>query len=296
MKSSSSVTLFITLGALAIVAVNLTKRPRGAAYVGTLSAPSIPASQPIAQSNLEARFADFEVRLEKAAVGIAGTAALVGSASRALGASTQQSTAPTAAPRVSAPTMAPTVSAAAGAAAAIATVAARRSSVLGKFAVKGAGIGKSEAELLAYAEPSCNPTRAAGFQGGSLNWGMSFKVRTANDCCDACKSHARVCLPGSGGKIFMNRTTFEGKVVQERCAGTQTSNEHGTAKANPCNVFVFCPTPPSAGGLCWSNDVWNHTYGEWCAVRASPEGSHRPGRSGCAHVDATLPRPPPRSA
>ena len=77
-------TLFITLGALVIVAVNLTKRPGSTTFVSNLPAPSIPAtgSQPIAQSNLEARFQEFEAKLEKAAADLAGTAALVGSASR----------------------------------------------------------------------------------------------------------------------------------------------------------------------------------------------------------------------
>ena len=34
------------------------------------------------------------------------------------------------------------------------------------------------------AESSCQPTLHAGFNGGSLNWGMSFKVETAQQCCD----------------------------------------------------------------------------------------------------------------
>ncbi|KAL1526934.1 hypothetical protein AB1Y20_015625 [Prymnesium parvum] len=122
------------------------------------------------------------------------------------------------------------------------------------------------------AHPSCHPTLHAGFQGGSLNWGMSFKTRTADECCAACKAHAAVCVAGGGGRVYLNRTTFEGKVVRERCAETQSSNEEGTAQAKPCNVFVFCPTPLSEGGLCWSNDVWNHSYGEcWLKNQPRPE-------------------------
>ena len=34
------------------------------------------------------------------------------------------------------------------------------------------------------AESSCQPTLHAGFNGGSLNWGVSFKVETAQQCCD----------------------------------------------------------------------------------------------------------------
>ena len=58
-------------------------------------------------------------------------------------------------------------------------------------------------------------------------------------------------------------------MVEERCAGEMNSNEAGTHKAQPCNVFVYCPTPLSDGGLCWSNDVWNHTSGE-CWLKNQP--------------------------
>ena len=33
----------------------------------------------------------------------------------------------------------------------------------------------------AYADSSCNPTPHAGFNGGSLNWGMSYKVASAQE-------------------------------------------------------------------------------------------------------------------
>ena len=60
------------------------------------------------------------------------------------------------------------------------------------------------------ADPSCNPTPHAGFSGGSLNWGMSFHVGTAQECCDACKAHARVCgAPGAGGRVYLNRSWDE---------------------------------------------------------------------------------------
>uniref|UniRef100_A0A7S3TFY8 Apple domain-containing protein n=1 Tax=Emiliania huxleyi TaxID=2903 RepID=A0A7S3TFY8_EMIHU len=133
----------------------------------------------------------------------------------------------------------------------------------------------SELALRSAADPSCNPTPHAGFSGGSLNWGMSFHVGTAQECCDACKAHARVCgAPGAGGRVYLNRS-WEGKVSAERCAKTMTSNELGTHAAQACNVFVFCPTPPSAGGLCWSNDVWNHSSGEcWLKSQAAPQRPH----------------------
>ena len=49
------------------------------------------------------------------------------------------------------------------------------------------------------------------------------------------------------------------------------THQAGTRTAQPCNVYVFCPTRPSDGGLCWSNDVWNHSYGEcWLKHQADP--------------------------
>eukprot|EP00965_Chrysotila_dentata_P033710 1121700-Pleurochrysis_carterae.AAC.2 len=46
---------------------------------------------------------------------------------------------------------------------------------------------------LAYADSRCHPTPHAGFNGGSLGWGMSFKVSTAQECCDACRQP--FCVP-----------------------------------------------------------------------------------------------------
>ena len=90
-----------------------------------------------------------------------------------------------------------------------------------------------------HADPSCHPTQHAGFNGGSLNWGMSFKVYTAQECCDACKAHARICVPGSGGTVYFRRITWEGKTVDERCAGSMNSNEHGSAKAQPQRLHLL---------------------------------------------------------
>ena len=122
----------------------------------------------------------------------------------------------------------------------------------------------SSAPTISAADPKCNPILHAGFGGGSLGWGMTFRVATAQECCDACRAHARACVEShSRGKVYYLRR-WQGNVTEERCPSHMSSNEDGTHQAQPCNVFVFCPTPHSAGGLCWSNDVWNHSYGEWC--------------------------------
>ena len=118
------------------------------------------------------------------------------------------------------------------------------------------------ASALAASDRGCNPRAHAGYGGGSLGWGMSFKVETAQECCDACRAHAQTCVSADAkGKVYYRRK-WQGTVVDERCASVMSSNELGTHAAQPCNVFVFCPTPLAEGSLCWSNDVWNHSYGE----------------------------------
>ena len=120
------------------------------------------------------------------------------------------------------------------------------------------------------ADGACHPTLHAGFGGGAFTWGMTFKVESAQACCDACRAHQRTCGPKAEGAVFTKRT-FEGKVTEERCTKSMGSNEGDKAMLGKCNVWVFCPTPLDRGGLCWSNDVWNHTYGEcWLKHQANP--------------------------
>ena len=133
-----------------------------------------------------------------------------------------------------------------------------------------------DARFIAGVSASCNPRLHAGYAGGSLGWGMTFKVATAQECCEACQAHARTCAQADAkGKMYYRRN-WQGKVTDERCPATMSSNELGTHVAQPCNVFTFCPTPIAEGGLCWSNDVWNHTYGARMPVHAQEciHGSH----------------------
>jgi len=122
------------------------------------------------------------------------------------------------------------------------------------------------------ANATCNAKLHAGYGGGAFTWGMSYHVSSAQECCDACLSHASTCTEeGSVGKVYYHRK-WEGNVTAERCPSHMSSNEGGTHKAQPCNIWVFCPTLPSDGGLCWSNDVWNHSYGEcWLKNQPTPE-------------------------
>ena len=141
--------------------------------------------------------------------------------------------------------------------------------------------------FIADVDASCNPTLHAGYAGGSLGWGMNFKVASAKECCEACKAHARTCgSADSKGKVYYTRT-WEGKTTEERCPATMSSNELGTHPAERCNVFVYCPTPIAEGGLCWSNDVWNHTYGE---VSVHEANARRPTVRPCARL---FPSPSP---
>ena len=116
---------------------------------------------------------------------------------------------------------------------------------------------------------------------------MNFKVASAKECCEACKAHARTCgSADSKGKVYYTRR-WEGKTTEERCPATMSSNELGTHPAERCNVFVYCPTPIAEGGLCWSNDVWNHTYGE---VSVHEANARRPTVRPCARL---FPSPSP---
>ena len=129
------------------------------------------------------------------------------------------------------------------------------------------------ASALAATDQGCNPRAHAGYAGGSLGWGMSFKVETAQECCDACRAHALMCVGAdSAGKVYYRRK-WQGAAIDERCASVMSSNELGTHAAQPCNIFVFCPTPLAEGSLCWSNDVWNHSYGEPAVRHHSTTGT-----------------------
>ena len=137
------------------------------------------------------------------------------------------------------------------------------------------------------ANASCNAKLHAGYGGGAFTWGMTFKVSSAQECCDACTAHARTCVDQiSVGQPYYERR-WQGNTTVERCPSHMSSNEEGTHKAAPCNIWVFCPTLLEDGGLCWSNDVWNHSYGE---VRAA---SNPRLRSSLRLGVLSSPRPPP---
>ncbi|KOO53693.1 hypothetical protein Ctob_016395 [Chrysochromulina tobinii] len=144
------------------------------------------------------------------------------------------------------------------------------------------------------ANASCNAKLHAGYGGGAFTWGMTFKVSSAQECCDACTAHARTCVDQiSVGQPYYERR-WQGNTTVERCPSHMSSNEEGTHKAAPCNIWVFCPTLLEDGGLCWSNDVWNHSYGEcWLKNQPKPErpwAANRKPKGGLARMkqDALL--------
>ena len=113
---------------------------------------------------------------------------------------------------------------------------------------------EAASDLVSDFNRTCHPVPHAGFGGGAITWGMSFKTMTALDCCSACAAHARICAgPQSLNTIFYTRH-FEGRSVSARCAPVQGDPE-GTIR--PCNIWLYCPE-----ARCWSRDRWNHTFGE----------------------------------
>uniref|UniRef100_A0A7S0N6E9 Apple domain-containing protein n=1 Tax=Pyramimonas obovata TaxID=1411642 RepID=A0A7S0N6E9_9CHLO len=111
----------------------------------------------------------------------------------------------------------------------------------------------------------CHAERHAGYDGHAFTWGMSFRVHTAGECCDACAAHQRVC----------GQSASEGREFYRIGGRRETCNRPpGSPESFACNVWVFCPEP-----LCWANDIHNHTLGEcWLKHQADPANPRSPSR------------------
>ena len=105
------------------------------------------------------------------------------------------------------------------------------------FTIAGEG-GQPDRQQELLNEPlpaDCYPEESADYDGSGVTWGLTFKRPSAAQCCQTCKE--------------------------------ATVEAHGKR----ANVWVFCPSPT---GLCWSQDIWNHTTGEcWCKVQADWDGN-----------------------
>ena len=62
-------------------------------------------------------------------------------------------------------------------------------------------------------DPSCGEHPHSGRDGQLLNWGLTYRVSSAQECCDRCKAHPRQC----------NSWTFCGLPV---CWGLDTGHNH----------------------------------------------------------------------
>ena len=109
----------------------------------------------------------------------------------------------------------------------------------------------------------CWPNEHSGYDGFALTWGMTFRTKTASECCDACLKHADICGSegANSGTMFFN-TSFG---VQGHC---------GTApfeKKLLCNIWVYCPPNEKRDGKCWSGDIHDHEQHEcWLKNQANP--------------------------
>lgn len=115
----------------------------------------------------------------------------------------------------------------------------------------------------------CWPNEHAGYDGFALTWGMTFRTKTASECCDACRKHAEIC-GGEGansGTMFFN-TSFG---VRGHC---------GTApfeKKLLCNIWVYCPPNEKHDGKCWSGDIHDHVQHEcWLKHQVNPNNPIAP--------------------
>eukprot|EP00966_Prymnesium_polylepis_P207811 4813765-Prymnesium_polylepis.2 len=107
------------------------------------------------------------------------------------------------------------------------------------------------AKLVLEDNLSCHARDGFDLSGdAAFVWGLTFRVKSAAECCQACARHQALCGKGeeSKGKAYWH----DGR----RCSGR---------RAKTCNAWVFC-----GGPRCFSYDVHNHSFGE-CALRLSPE-------------------------
>jgi len=93
----------------------------------------------------------------------------------------------------------------------------------------------SEAKAI---DSSCNARAHVDLDGPAVSWGLSYKLDSAAECCEACRDHQK------------------------------KDDQPGD-----CNSWVWCPLPE-----CWSPDIWNHTFGEcWLKIQAdiqNPKVNH----------------------
>ena len=80
-------------------------------------------------------------------------------------------------------------------------------------------------------DASCGEEPHSDRGGRGLTFGVSYRAKSSQDCCDKCKKQA-------------------------------AANPKKTKRKGPCNSWTFCNLP-----VCWGLDTgWNHSYGE-CWLR-----------------------------
>ena len=77
-------------------------------------------------------------------------------------------------------------------------------------------------------EPSCGEVPHSGRDGAVLAWGISNRARSAQECCDKCKSHSRQC----------NSWTFCGLPV---CWGLDTGHNHTYGEVRITTLYMITP-------------------------------------------------------
>lgn len=107
---------------------------------------------------------------------------------------------------------------------------------------KKEGDPPTKMELLNEPVPEdCYMEEHADYEGPSLTWGLTYKLASAAQCCQACKE-----------------------------------KQEPDGEGRRCNVWVYCPSPT---GDCWSADIWNHTTGE-CWLKWQKDWDNNVDRAG----------------
>lgn len=105
----------------------------------------------------------------------------------------------------------------------------------------------------------CHAREHTGYAGdGAAVWGLSFKLKDAGECCDACKAHAAVCgSPDGAGKSWWPERP------EMKC---------GRDVKKACTIWTFCPVD-----RCFAFDIHKHGFGEcWLKYQGDDPPYTRP--------------------
>ena len=120
---------------------------------------------------------------------------------------------------------------------------------------------------------SCHANDGFDIAGdAAFNWGITFHVKHAGECCAACAKHQTFCAdPKNLGKVFWETKQLPDGPTQKQPPPVKAACHRGAL----CNAWVFCPGDPTgpATDRCFSYTIHNHSQGE-CWLKHEANLSH----------------------